>query len=397
MTFPYLDAATVNRYSQLLSEKIDYSFIFDKRYPFYATWKGQAISEKTEFDYNTIYAVNIRNKKTIPDNILKLKNLEYLSLERTDTIDFDLLRNLKYLKYIIITDFQCIQGNISNNKNLQVLYIRSANDSIVLPDNIYNTSTLQSLSLLGNFVIDKRINKLTALKELELTSFSLSALIKIRNPLLKYISVEASDTVSLLNVDAEFRDNSIEYIRYVGQSHNPCTINLLEFPNLKFLSVENCRISNVDFSVYEVDSLKILSFKNDLLKRVPRFISMFPNLEHLDLSHNSITEIDPSLNLLTKLKSVNFYDNAISTISDKLNMESLEGLYLGANRLETFPEIKIPHIQQIYLWRNNFNDIPAWLLNLDCTCEINFQDNPVDYYHDDDKTYPKHIVMSYRN
>jgi hypothetical protein len=79
-------------------------------------------------------------------------------------------------------------------------------------------------------------------------------------------------------------------------------------------------------------------------------------------------------------------------------LESLEDFYLGANLLASFPEINIPNIKQIYLWRNNFSEIPEWLLNLECnTCEINFQDNPVDYCHDDIKTYPKYIVMSYRN
>lgn len=375
MDLPYSDTILLNEYSLLRNEKINYNIFKYKEngIDFYSTWKGREINKNTIINCDSIKSLVIENKRSIPTDIVKFKNIEYLSIESIDTIDFNIINNLKNLKFLKIDEFEYIRGNINKDKNLIFLYLNTNNQKqFYLPNSFYKISSLKVLRVLGNFILDNRINNLKSINEISISSFS--KITKINLPSLKMLSICAYDSISSIKNDVFFLNNNIETLLFNGLK-NSWNFEFKKFNNLKYLSIEDCKLP-VSITIEKSDKIKILMLKRNLLTEIPFFICNFPNTEFLDLSLNEISKIDAKINCLKKLNKLNFYGNVIDSISNDIKLEYLEGLSLGDNLLKAFPKIDIPKIKKIYLWRNDFDEIPKWFYELK-DCEISLEDNNI--------------------
>ncbi|MGH0158524.1 UNVERIFIED_CONTAM: hypothetical protein FKN15_045074 [Acipenser sinensis] len=131
---------------------------------------------------------------------------------------------------------------------------------------------------------------------------------------------------------------------------------------LKWVNMDNNRIKKVDRQVFEkLQNLLFLYMDKNNLQEVPNFLP--PNLEQLRLSRNQISKIPAgAFNKLENLAMLDLHHNKLSDSDLGKNifkgLKNLVQLNLAHNILRKMPQ-NVPHnIYQLFLDRNNIEDIP---------------------------------------
>ncbi|CAN8199971.1 unnamed protein product [Coccothraustes coccothraustes] len=132
---------------------------------------------------------------------------------------------------------------------------------------------------------------------------------------------------------------------------------------LKWVNLDNNRIRKVDRKVLEkLENLIFLYMERNQLKEVPAFLP--PNLEQLRLSRNQISKIPAGVfNKLENLVLLDLHHNKLSDgVFNKNTFKGLKNLMqlnLAHNILRKMPPGVPSAIHQLFLDRNNIEDIPS--------------------------------------
>lgn len=132
---------------------------------------------------------------------------------------------------------------------------------------------------------------------------------------------------------------------------------------LKWVNLDNNRIRKVDRRVLEkLENLIFLYMEKNQLKEVPSFLP--PNLEQLRLSRNQISKIPAGVfNKLENLVLLDLHHNKLSDgVFNKNTFKGLKNLMqlnLAHNILRKMPPGVPSAIHQLFLDRNNIEDIPS--------------------------------------
>lgn len=308
----------------------------------------------------------------IPDEISKLKNIEYLefsgrtllktkssfkSLSKLNNLtELNLsFRNLEIpiesyllcnLKCLIISAYNddynpvAIRNleRISTIPNLEKLEYWHYNDSI-LPPNIYHLKQLKKLSLISTRILSlpKEINGLDNLEFIKISrdvNFHKSFDFFIPNEIkelknLKYCTFNQLPIKQLPNSITEL--DSLEYLEVslcdlenlpdsIGNLKNLKELNLFSNPidtlptsfgllNLQKIKMSNCNFKEIDNEILKLDKLVYLDLSHQPINIIPDSIFLLQKLEYLDLEETLVNIIPNSLKLMPNLKQLILCDN----------------------------------------------------------------------------------------
>lgn len=291
-----------------------------------------------------------QNLRILSDDILKLKNLEELSLGSNPKLDFELvfelLAQLEKLKFL---DLQ--------NSELQVI-----------PDNISNLKSLEVLWLDDNFIEEfpEAIKKIENLKELKLFSNKLSQ-----------VSFKTGDLPNLEIIDLcynEFTRFPVELallpnLKEIIIWYNSIDVipeGIGQFKRLEGIHLENNRLHFIPEQFSKLDSLKILSLRfNQLNSRSISPIYQLSNLKDLDLEGNQITMLTKAVTNWQKMQRFSISKNPISELPDEFReLKEIQQLGLGElqqiNWESTFSILSaLPSLRRIGMFSMNLKQMPV--------------------------------------
>ncbi len=310
-----------------------------------------------ELDFNKIESIQEKEFELYP-------NLECLNLNSNPIkhIDEKAFENLNLLKSLKLSNTSIKHLNLA--KNLKELDISFLNFSIF---NFKNSNTLEWINLAEaqaeNLSIGSFLNNFTrhidfSFIQLNLDDFKMLGnagkcleTLKLRKTNLQQIDQINFDQL----VNLKYLDLSLNNLTFVSAAtfkftpkleHLNLSANRLhEFHimlfNLRYLNLDNNRISTTSNVLWDYFSIEIFSMAHNSLSTYPSFemneinSSIVDTFKEIHLNHNQINAIKYFSYLFGKLKWASFDSNNISLIENDafLNCRSLEFLSIATNRL----------------------------------------------------------------
>jgi len=167
----------------------------------------------------------------------------------------------------------------------------------------------------------------------------------------------------------------------INTKSNPYSYGfVVEDATVKWISLNNCRLSTVPEVIKELKSLEGLVIRRNLLKRLPEWIGDLSHLEVLDVSNNQLREIPESIGSLKKLKRLKAQHNRLKELPISIgDLQSLVMFYAYDNLIESLPETigKLVSLKDLVLRNNRINFIPESLGLMSSLKNLDIGENPV--------------------
>ncbi len=284
-------------------------------------------------------------KSTLPSDISKLTNLEWLSLHNA-------------LKGAIPSSI----GSLAKLKLLHIsqdtTYLGKGDLNGTIPSTIGNLSNLQSLNITDQQLsgtLSETIGTLSGLVEINLSGNQLSGNIPSMNlPELVYLKL-----------------NNNQFSDFAEEKWN-C-------PVLRNIELQNNKITgNLPAYFGNFNALKSLNLSDNQINSLPEEVGNLIQLESLAINNNQLQALPDGLALILMLKHLSASNNQIAYIpSNFAQSRSLETLDLSSNQITFIPEEigNCPDLYQIYLNNNKITSIPASFANMRDAATILLHDN----------------------
>ncbi|XP_043474464.1 toll-like receptor 13 [Leptopilina heterotoma] len=275
-------------------------------------------------------------------------NLEYLNLAQNDINLPDLLNNTSHSKIKTL-----ILDKINNHILKNGYYSRNYKDFSTLHLRLPNLETLS----LRNIASDRIAHYQDDFSYLDLTSTNLTHLFLSNNTISEIIErffQKFPSTLThlflekclLTSYSAPMNQTaSLTLLSIDGNSFSCSNSNCLDFeghPDLKYLSLANCRINVISHNTFFFNSkLTYLDVSENKIQQLSdRVFRKTPALESLNLNNNQLSEI-PNLYTLSNLKKLYVNNNQITNVNKKsfTNLGNLEILSLSSNNIKTIDAI----------------------------------------------------------
>lgn len=274
-----------------------------------------------------VYKLNLSNKelKEFPIEILKLKELRYLSLDSNQLSNIPpQINELQKLKYLSLShnSIQELPSTIGDLTELKFLYL-DYNKISVLPSGFFKLAQLEELFINNNNLVEIPAG-IKVLKELE-------GLIASNNQLEKI-------------------PDEIGYLY-----------------NLKKIYFSNNHIKELPEHFYELTNLKSLFLSgNDLLQIDPR-INKLTKLEIVALEDNKLKSLPPEIGELYELQNLYIDQNQFDSLPIEIgNLFKLKMLYIGNNPAKEIPTYynRLSNLQLLDIKNLSFQSFPQVLYDL---------------------------------
>lgn len=277
-----------------------------------------------------IYELHLRHVylKTLPTKIFECINIQSLDIYYYDMRKIpDEIINLKYLKYLSITDcgIKIFSKKIFELNKLKSLDLDN-NNIDEIPDGICNLTELEHLDLNNNGIknFSEEICKLTKLKRL---SMKYNKIKKIPHQIENLINLKSLD---LNNNEIEFFPKEI------------CNLEKLEYLNL-----HHNKISEIPYTIGNLLSLLDINLSFNEIKNIPNTIGKLKNLGWLHLNNNKIKIIPNEIGNLQNLTSLDLHKNEISCVPKSIGqLKKLIVLHLNHNKISEFP-VEIQYLHEL--------------------------------------------------
>eukprot|EP01091_Cochliopodium_minus_P011097 TRINITY_DN3082_c0_g1_i1.p1 TRINITY_DN3082_c0_g1~~TRINITY_DN3082_c0_g1_i1.p1 ORF type:complete len:926 (-),score=180.71 TRINITY_DN3082_c0_g1_i1:115-2892(-) len=328
----------------------------------------------------TVYNVNNKKLKTIPNEILSFVNLTSLSLAFNKIPDIDkICRVLVNLKTM----------NFSNN------LVRS------IPPSILNCTALTSINFYNN-QISKITTPLSTLTNLKKCDFGLNRLndAAILNIITCTSLVEISlisNSIKILPGDLDQLqklqriDLSFNYLKSLPNLKNLANLTSIVFNDNYIEEIDNLPITISDIkSIY--NNIKTIKQNYTHLKKVEIMKSDLESIDceclmasantlyHLDLSKNNIASLSDNFFSLKFLSTLNLSGNKLESLPNLFSsLEKLTNLDISRNMLKSFSEVcSAPKLKFLRLHNNEIEKFPPELVKLTEVLELDLSYNRIE-------------------
>jgi Leucine-rich repeat (LRR) protein len=296
--------------------------------------------------------------RSIPplDQFLKLQNLQYLELDRTQLRELPPeLAALQHLSVIKLTNNQLskvpeICARLPQLKTLQL----SNNQIRSIPDWLGNCQSLEQLDLSYNQIeeLPQSFHQLGELRSLSLRGNQLK---KLSPALLKWEQLRELD----------LRDNRFSKLP-----------SLAFFSHLDRLQLSGNQLKQLPPGLEMLSKLTSLKAAGNKLKTIPHHLP--PHLLEIDFSNNQLEEFPDILDQLPHLRRLQLSRNRLSTLPDSLqHCRSLHELDLDNNRFQIVPDFigKLNRLGRLRAGKNQLTTTAGWLPGLSRLEVLHLQKN----------------------
>ena len=114
---------------------------------------------------------------------------------------------------------------------------------------------------------------------------------------------------------------------------------ILELPNLQFLSIGSNKFGEFPQEILELEKLQVLYMPSCGLRALPQDMDRLKHLKHLSIPGNLIRELPPSFFRLDELKLLDIYVNLLERLPPEIKgLRSLDALDISMNPIAELPE-----------------------------------------------------------
>ncbi len=291
-----------------------------------------------------------QNLRILPKDILKLPNLEELSLGSNPKLDFrevfDLLAQLGKLKFLDLqnSELKVIPDNISNLKSLEILWL---DDNFIeeFPEPLKRMENLKELKLFSNKIAQLAFQP-GDLPNLETIDLCYNQFTQF--------PVELSTLTNLKSIIIWYN-----YIEFIPEGIN-------QFEKLEEINLENNRLRFIPEQFSNLDSLKVLSLRfNQLSSEGIAPLYKLAGLEDIDLEGNQIVALSKEVANWKQMKRFSISENPIKGLPLEFRqLEKLEQIGFGQlqyfNWESTFSILStLPNLRRVGMFRMNLKQMPA--------------------------------------
>lgn len=255
---------------------------------------------------------------TIPAEISRLKNLQYISFQFCKIKSFpDVLAGFNKLQKIILSN----------------------NELETIPETFYALTELDELNLTENGIkeVSEKISNLKKLKTLGLGGNKLS---RLPDSFWEFYDL----------TDIGLWDNQLKEI---SASISNCS-------KLQRLYLGQNQLESIPESLYKLLELTELDLSGNLFREISKSIGKLSKLQKLYLNQNKLESIPETLYKLREMSELNLTENNIKELSDKIaNLKKLKSLGLTGNKLSRIPDSfwRLGELNELYLWDNQIREI----------------------------------------
>jgi len=367
---------------------------------------------------------DVKDTLEIPENIRDLKQLKYLQLTGSYTMNYnqlfeklagiqgleylglgfilettripDSFLKLKQLKGVKLPGFKEFRfpEDLSSLDNLETVVMLTEQYENINRE-FHKLSTLPNLKKLSfNFPVftnnnAKAFSKFRELEELYLRNLKIDSLQQFidafpENNQLKVLDLSISNESFIENYSSL---KNLEILEIRSRFNFPLDNSLYDLRNLKKLKINTKKLEYLDERLGNLQDLEELNLQYNTLKKLPKSIGKLSKLKVLNLRNNQITHLPEEIENLSRLETLQVSDNQLSSLPDGIkNFTNLKKLYAGRNELEQLPE-EIGALQKLvdmYIPSNNLKELPATITRLENLENLKLQVNyleklPVDF------------------
>ena len=332
--------------------------------------------------------------RELPKAIASLSQLQQLDLTRNQLRELpEAIASVTQLQHLDLSGNQltALPEAIAHLTNLKILNVggkpwhEQKNQLTALPEAITSLTQLQQLDLSGN--------QLTALPEAITSLIQLQQLNLCGNQLRELPEAIASlSQLQQLNLSSNQLRELPEAIASLSQLQqlNLSSNQLTELPEaiaslsqLKELELSDNQLTELPEVVSSLSQLEQLSLSNNKLTTLPKAISSLTELEQLILGGNEITSLPEELCHLLRLKNfVLGYEvggNPIEQLPDCIRKLNINRLCAADCNLRTLPNwlSELTQLTELYLKRNELDDLPTSLVLLEHLERLALEENPL--------------------
>ena len=249
--------------------------------------------------------------KSLPKNIVSLKNIQYLNFERNN-LQSSLLPLFPKFLNLAANKINTLEQIILKNPNLENLNLSFNNiTNFHLEASSYKlTQLLLTDNKLQSFHYHASENKIDTL------FLSNNLLSKVPSCLQNFTSLEhldLSNNISISLLPDWLR--TLPYLKEIqlnGLNQLSLQHSLIALSNIEILELSFCDFDEFPEVLTEITTLKDLSINFSLIEEVPKSINQLINLEYLELKSNDLESLPPEIYTLPKLKKIDLQYNNFS-------------------------------------------------------------------------------------
>ena len=261
-----------------------------------------------------VYSLNLSysNIKSLPEELFKFENLQYLNLSGNRFRDKEKLFDdlAKFPNLIILELDRCylraLPDNISKLKNLVMLSI-TFNDFRVLNENLGELTQLKYLDIGSNGKLRDLPKSIGNLRCLQMLNISPNGMTRLRDELA----------------------NCNQLISIVANAGTIKTLpeNIEGLVNLKYANLGYNRITELPFNIGDLSNLEHLSIGDNDIEELPKSFSNLKNLNFCGLAYNRFKDFPNEVLGLQKLQTLWLHNNSFKSIpEDVANLPKLTHL-----------------------------------------------------------------------
>ena len=270
-------------------------------------------------------------------------------LQISDISGISVFTNLASINIYQNWSLTTIPDEILNLTNLQYLSVRY-NDISHIPDDIGNLTSLTHLDISAN----------------PLTSFP-SSIWNLTN--LKHLDISSTNSAALTELPDVFDQfTNLFFLNLEGHNLSDLPPTFWDLSNLNTLSINRNHFTQLSDDISRLLNLEHLTMRENQLTSLPEGLWNLANLIDLEFANNQITDLSPNIGNLVNLNNLRAQYNQIDVLPDNIgNLSNLIILDLGTNQITVLPDTigNLGNLREFYFWNNQISVLPDSIGNLD--------------------------------